>query len=402
MNIPSSLKKIAKVAQSPIYAVGGSVRNFFTKFGKTDIDICGPELTNRLLLPSGARLKVVSENLGTAIILYGGDEYEYTPFRTETYHHTGVHTPSSVQFVSDLQIDSQRRDFACNAIYYDLKNAKFIDPCNGIKDCKDRVLRQVNDKVFCVDGLRILRLIRFASELGFRIEHKTKQNAYENLHLLENISSERKRIEWDKILYADIKYNVKDGFINGVSLAHKLGILSKVSPDLEHNVLGVEQALQQLAYAKVHVRLSLFLYNNPNAESVLYSLKYSNDTIKHTLNTIHACKQFERINFNHMQLRLFVIKNFLYIDSIIDLLYALAQGMNNEKNSSLIQVYRTVTLDKTPKTLRELEIDGYDLLSLNIDKKNFSKILHSVWEHCILYPNCNDKKWLLDNISKFL
>lgn len=153
-----------------VYIVGGYVRNSLCGLKCTDIDIAGPTPAQALKLPPRATMTMVNHRMGTAQIIYDDVKYEYTPFRVEVYNAGGEHTPSQVYFTEDMDADAQRRDFCCNAIYYDVRNDELIDPLGGVRDAEMKVLRGCNKRVFESDGLRLLRLVRLAAQLDFKIE----------------------------------------------------------------------------------------------------------------------------------------------------------------------------------------------------------------------------------------
>ena len=192
LEIPDSLRKLNEMSSCPIYAVGGFVRNKIAGLGETDIDIAGPAIAEALGISRRYQTKIVNYKLGTAIIRYNDDKYEYTPFRVERYAPGGEHTPVEVRFTTDLRQDAMRRDFTCNSIYYDITNDKIIDPLNGIADIEKKIIRSYNpQRTFSSDGLRILRMIRLAVETGFKIDGETAKAAKANAPLLRDISAER-------------------------------------------------------------------------------------------------------------------------------------------------------------------------------------------------------------------
>jgi putative nucleotidyltransferase with HDIG domain len=159
---------------------------------------------------------------------------EVTPYRTETTYSDNRH-PDSVLFGQKLEEDLQRRDFTVNALAYDPTKGQVIDLYNGREDIKDGVIRAVGEPTerFKEDALRILRAVRFSTELGFEIEEKTKE-AVKTLALnLEKISKERIRDEFIKMI-------MSDNAMRGIILAHELGVLTYIVPELEKGI-GVKQ-----------------------------------------------------------------------------------------------------------------------------------------------------------------
>ena len=251
INIPDSLIKLSSMSSSPIYVVGGYVRNKIAGLGETDIDISGPAVADALGLSKRYRTEVVNYKLGTVVIKYNEDTFEYTPFRVEKYAEGGGHSPVSVMFTTDITKDALRRDFTCNAIYYDIKNNKIIDPLGGIADIEHKLLRAHDPKrIFASDGLRVLRMVRLACELGFKIDSETAKAAKANVELLKDISAERKRDELVKILQADTKNNIANAQYRALRLLNQIGALKYLVPQLEDEA-GLEQNHEYHKYVPV-------------------------------------------------------------------------------------------------------------------------------------------------------
>ena len=181
------------------YIVGGCVRDSLLGLAVSDFDIttaAPPEKVIELFektVPTGIKH-------GTVTVIIENEPIEVTTFRTEGIYKDSRH-PENVEFVSDLKEDLSRRDFTVNAIAYDGDDG-IIDLYGGLEDIKTRTLRTVRnpDERFCEDALRIMRLFRFASQLGFSIEENTEKSALSKLASLENISAERVFAELKKML----------------------------------------------------------------------------------------------------------------------------------------------------------------------------------------------------------
>ena len=138
---------------------------------------------------------------------------------------------------------SPNGDYICGALLnhhafvYDIKNEKLVDPTDGIVDIDAKVLRTVAkpEKVFEEDGLRIMRLARFAAELGFSIEERTLEVAKQLCKNLKNISGERIRMELDRILASNEKYGNKEGVRIGLTLLSDLDAWQYVIPEFGVN-----------------------------------------------------------------------------------------------------------------------------------------------------------------------
>ena len=198
MKVDKNIKKLAKEIKKTghtLYIVGGYVRDFLLDLDSTDIDICSSlDIDTLCKICESLQFKysTINKKLGTIQISCNNIKYEYTQFRSESYSQ-GNHSPNSVEFVADINIDAVRRDLTINSIYYDILNEQLVDPVNGIKDLHRKILRTPKNPEITLndDGLRILRLIRFASTYDFKFDKKTLKQLILNTAKLKYISAER-------------------------------------------------------------------------------------------------------------------------------------------------------------------------------------------------------------------
>jgi tRNA nucleotidyltransferase (CCA-adding enzyme) len=159
---------------------------------------------------------------------------EVTPYRIEAKYTDNRH-PDDIMFSDNIEDDLKRRDFTVNALAYNPNKRQLIDIYKGQEDIKDKVIRAVgnpNDR-FQEDALRMLRAIRFSTQLNFAISYDTMQAISENSKLIQNISSERIRDEFVKII-------MSDNPVSGIGLLQKLNLLKYIIPELEEGI-GCEQ-----------------------------------------------------------------------------------------------------------------------------------------------------------------
>ena len=151
--------------------------------------------------------------------------FEVTPFRKESDYSDNRH-PEKIEWAKTIDEDLSRRDFTINAIAFDDKN--IIDPFNGQKDLANKSVKSVGDpdKRFNEDALRLLRAVRFSSQLGFLIEEKTRLSIQKNAQLIKNISWERIRDEFLKILSSDYPSE-------GIIFLKNSGLLALILPELD-------------------------------------------------------------------------------------------------------------------------------------------------------------------------
>ena len=181
------------------YFVGGSVRDQILGREISDVDIATSALPEELKLIFPKTNDVGIEH-GTILVHYKGEHYEITTFRSEE-NYTDFRRPDKVSFIRSLNEDLQRRDFTMNAMAMD-KEGNIIDPFSGKEAINKKEIVTVGnpDEHFSEDALRMLRAVRFQSQLSFSIEKQTLESLTGHCHLLENIAVERKTVEFEKLL----------------------------------------------------------------------------------------------------------------------------------------------------------------------------------------------------------
>ena len=181
------------------YFVGGSVRDYLLELEIHDIDIATSATPEEVKEIFPVTIDVGIEH-GTVIVRYKGESYEITTFRVEGKY-SDFRRPDTVDFVRNLEEDTLRRDFTINALAID-KEGQVYDYHGGIADLNKALIRAVGNpkERFNEDALRMLRAIRFASQLGFEIDSKTMEATKELAPLIEKIAMERILIEFTKFL----------------------------------------------------------------------------------------------------------------------------------------------------------------------------------------------------------
>src|SRR3989339_737403 len=207
-----------------IYIVGGAIRDALLNKTVTNWDFATnatPEEIQKLFPDSfyhnvfgTVSIKIDLKNI-----------FEVTPFRKESNYSDNRH-PDKIEWAKTVEEDLSRRDFTINAIAYDGNN--IIDPYGGQKDLSNKLIKSVGDpdKRFNEDSLRLLRAVRFSSQLGFIIEEKTRLSIQKNAQLIKNISWERIRDEFLKILSSDYPSE-------GIIFLKNSGILALILPELD-------------------------------------------------------------------------------------------------------------------------------------------------------------------------
>jgi poly(A) polymerase len=224
------------------YVIGGWVRDCILKreHSEKDIDIVvigsGIEIARKTARSIDPKIKVsIFKNFGTAMFRWNDYEIEFVGARKESYKR-GSRKP--VVENGSLKDDQLRRDFTINALAISLNKdtyGKFLDPFNGTDDLRNKIIRTPldPDRTFSDDPLRMMRAIRFATQLGFKIEEKTFSSIVNNAERIRIVSEERIITEMNKIIMADHPST-------GLILLEKSGLLKIIFPELE-NLKGVEK-----------------------------------------------------------------------------------------------------------------------------------------------------------------
>lgn len=222
------------------YVIGGFVRDLMLKRPCTDIDIVAVGDGINLARQTAAALQLpenavsIFKHYGTAMFRYEGLEIEFVGARKESY--TPDSRNPSVE-TGTLTDDQNRRDFTINALAISLSEENYgelIDPFDGLSDLKNKIIRTPLDPVrtFSDDPLRIMRAIRFATQLNFSIDMKTLEAIHQEAKRIEIVSKERIVTELNKILLSR-KPSI------GFTLMDLTGVLELVLPWIS-NLKGVE------------------------------------------------------------------------------------------------------------------------------------------------------------------
>jgi poly(A) polymerase/tRNA nucleotidyltransferase (CCA-adding enzyme) len=236
-NIPKEVADIIKKLEENNYQaflVGGCVRDLLMKREPKDWDIATdakPEEIQKLFPDSvyenqfgTVGIKTESKNPTLKVV-------EVTTFRLEGKY-TDQRHPDEIKFAKTVEEDLARRDFTINAMAL---KTDLVDPFNGQKDLKDKIIRTVRkpEERFNEDALRLMRAVRFATELNFEIEEKTATAIKEKANLLSVIAKERIRDELEKII-------ISEKAAEGIKKLAELNLLSHIIPELNEGI-GVSQ-----------------------------------------------------------------------------------------------------------------------------------------------------------------
>lgn len=410
MPLPSSVEYVLSRLKEngyQAYVVGGAVRDFL--MGKTphDYDLTSDALPSQISdVFKDFYQEHSGEKHGTIRVIVDHKPIEITTFRCDEGY-TDYRRPDNVEFVKDVYIDSKRRDFSINAFYY--SEGHIYDFHEGLEDLNNKVIKTIGNPStrFHEDALRILRAIRFSAKLGYEIESKTKTallDCKEELNLIakERILTELKEISSTSNFFR----NVKEYFP-----IFKLIIpcLDKIGNSID-DIYNFDIKSYGDYIASLSALFSLREINNDFMPWRLF-IKMDNESI----NAIKNLIKLKDINFNNSfdddyinglillskPVDINVFKNYLIN------LYNLKRFKNDDIDSILNRV-DILSEGNTPYSLKDLEIDGNDLLKLGIEKNQyFKEILNEVLLRCNqgdLNNNRNEeiefvKKWIRTNTN---
>ncbi|MFI3330593.1 MAG: HD domain-containing protein [Rikenellaceae bacterium] len=237
-DIFSQVGKTADALGIQAYVIGGYVRDYYLHRPCTDIDIVVLGSGIKLAEALGRELKTkvsVFQNFGTAMLRMGDFEVEFVGARKESYR-----ADSRKPIVEDgtIEDDQLRRDFTINAMAWSLNKDTYkqlIDPFNGMRDLEDCILKTPcePDKTFSDDPLRMMRAVRFASQLGFDLYPETFDAIARNKERIKIVSKERILVEINKILLSPVPSI-------GFELLDLTGLLPIIFPEIS-NLKGIER-----------------------------------------------------------------------------------------------------------------------------------------------------------------
>jgi len=204
-DLPEALLKAAQAVSGTLqeagrrsWVVGGAVRDLSTGRSPSDLDIATDATPDEveLAFPSTVPL---GKRFGTVLVKVGGLGVEVTTLRAERGYTDSRH-PAAVTFGTSVEDDALRRDFTCNAMYLDARTGEFLDPVRGLADLGSGSLVAVGEPRlrFEEDGLRIIRLARFAASLGLKPSPDTLSGAISSLESLRGVSGERMLMEFER------------------------------------------------------------------------------------------------------------------------------------------------------------------------------------------------------------
>lgn len=417
------------------YIVGGSVRDLILGKEPNDYDITTNATPEKVLeIFNDFKTISVGKEYGTIIVVLKEGNIEVTTYRIEGKYLDG-RRPSEVIFSNNIEEDLSRRDFTINAMAYN-ERIGLVDPFDGKFDLERKIIKTVGNPYnrFNEDYLRILRGVRFATQLGYELDDETYKASREMSHLLSNISIERIRDELYKILLSK-----KPSF--GIRLMKDLNILDIVLPELraaigfeqhnpnhDKNVFDHTLCVLDEVSAVLEIRLAALFHDigKPHtltidedgvghfyghekisveiAKDVLTKLKCSNDLINDVILLIGAHMTKSKSMKDKGLKRLISRVGEKRIFQLLELQISDRMCSNNSADVEFLEErkkdIKRILDNNEPYEKNQLEIDGNDILNLGYEQgKIIGDILDYLMEIVLIAPELNNKEKLIELIK---
>lgn len=379
-NIPDEAIKALEILEKngfEAYLVGGCVRDFLLGRIPNDYDITTNALPEQVI-KAFSDYKTIPTGLkhGTVTVIIKKFQVEITTYRKDSTYSDNRH-PDSVEFTPSLKEDLVRRDFSMNAIAMNL-HQNIIDLYNGQEDMRKKLITCIEnpDRRFEEDALRILRALRFASQLGFKIEKNTSESIHRNAHKLKNISAERINCEFEKLLNGADPYSILKEYQN---------IIKIFMPEYIYH----DSVLKKNTDSALIKRSAFFL--NINSENNIYDimkrLKYSNRDIEDTMILI----KYFRADISSKPMLKIILKDIGKDMSYKLLGFRYACG---EDISSAVNMLDDIFKNNECFMIPQLKINGKDLIDMGISGIQIGKFLNILLEKVINNEIKNEKSEL--------
>lgn len=418
-----------------VYVVGGGVRNLLLNKPVTNWDFTTNALPEKIqeLFPDS----FYHNTYGTVTVKSGDDLFEITPFRKES-DYTDKRHPETIEWAKTLEEDLARRDFTINAMAFD--GTKMIDLFEGKKHIEERKIVAVGDpdKRFQEDALRLMRGIRFASQMGFLIDDKTRSAMTRNAQLITHISWERIRDELFKIIESSHPSE-------GILFLKSTGILKYILPELDACFAVPQKSPHRHHIYDVGTHLVMSLKNCPSADVITRFAALMHDIGKvetfhkdeetqlitfynhEVVGTIQAKKIADRLRLSNEQKTKFVrliefhqftviedqtdksVRRFVrdvgkeYIQDMLDVRTADRIGSGATPTSWRLDLFkkRIIEVQKEPFTVKDLKINGIDVMeTLHIKpSRQVGDILDTLFEKVINGELKNEREVLLSALK---
>ena len=418
-----------------IYVVGGAVRDLLLGKEVKDWDFA-TNLTPEKMKGLFAKNSFCNNRFGTLSIVGKDKEiFEVTTYRKEVGYSDKRH-PDKIIWGKRLEDDLARRDFTINALALDSQGKEVIDLYEGREDLAKKLIRAVGsaDKRFGEDALRMMRAVRIAASLGFRIEKKTFEAMVKNARLIRQVAGERISHELFLILLSPTP-------ADGIKLLHNCGLLAEIIPELLAGI-GMEQKGHHIDDVWTHNLKTLANCQSRNPVTRLACLLHDVDKAvvvrgEGENRTFHnhevsgartAVRIGKRLRLSNKQLDLLfrlvrwhmftasekqtdrairrLIRNVTveYIGEMIDMRRADRVGSGARETSWRWELFkkRVVEVQKQPFSIKDLKVNGKDVMRVLKIKpgREVGKVLESLFAEVEENVKLNKRELLLEKIKK--
>lgn len=409
---------VFQVADTPLYIVGGAVRNPLMGLPISDVDVCGPARPEAVLAMcegTEVRAHLRAAHFGTVELHLTDPDgtrhmAEYTTFREDSYR--CGHKPELVRFTTEIAVDALRRDFSVNALYRQVFPeglSDVIDPTGGLAHLRQGVLHTVTadpDQVLKDDGLRILRAARFQAELDLEPTDALLESLTRYAPLLRDIARERLREELQKTLLADWWYpqlkRRSPGTESGLRTILHIGAwpeLLGALPCREENLTALSRQTAVKGLPPVSQRLALLLAGAAPSQAAapLEALRFSRRETDAVLRLM-ACYALETptpVQTARAGLEV--------LEGTVQILTALGQP---ERAAHWREQLHLLQESGAPLSLKALAVSGDDLLPLfrasGVPLSRMGGVLNALWERAVSGRVPNRREELLGAAEQML
>ena len=416
LKLPSAVRQIIEVLENAgfeAYAVGGCVRDLMLGRTPQDYDITTNAVPGQVKALFRHTVDTGIEH-GTVTVLLRGTGYEVTTYRVDGPYKDARH-PSEVTFSAHLREDLQRRDFTINAMAYH-PGRGLVDLFGGRDDLAGGIVRCVGTACerFGEDALRVLRAYRFAAQLSFSIEASTREAARVHAQSLALISAERIREEMTKLLISPHPEMIRALYEDGVTAV--------ILPEFDR-CMASETVLRETACSAGEHTIRVLAASVPDktvrwavllgemgedaAADILARLKFDNRTSRDVVRLVHfhgCCPDAEE---SAVRQAAYEVGPGLF-PSFLQILAAEAEADDpsgvfglRKQIAQTQEIYRVVLERKDPLSVKELEINGNDLIAAGIAPgPDLGAALERAMRAVLEDPARNDKETLLRYIRK--
>lgn len=414
------------------YAVGGCIRDLILAREPEDFDITTSAVPKQIKSIFHHTVDTGIEH-GTVTVLIDGEPFEVTTYRVDGKYTDGRH-PDTVRFTPSLKEDLKRRDFTINAMAYN-ENIGLVDFYGGMADLQSHVIRCVGDANarFDEDALRIMRAVRFAAQLDFKIDRGTYDAIRSHVQNLSLISEERIQTELVKLLVSPHPEMLED--------LYKLGITKVILPEFDrcmdtpqntpHHIYSVgEHTIHTLPVVPCDriLRLTMLLHDfgKPDArvtdstgrdhfkghakistviaKEVLQRLRFDNETIRTVCKLIYYHDLRPKADDASVRKAIYYIGKDLF-SSYLSIQWADTSAQSVYRQEEKFQrirdvdtIYMHILGRGDPLTLKDLSINGNDLLAMGISGREVGDLLESAMLMVLSDPALNTKEALMQYV----